>query len=60
MPETPECIEGRLIDLTDVDLSDPMSVDQALLAESLRHALCCVGGPSEAIAGYITSGDCTK
>lgn len=55
MAETPECIEGRLVDLTGVDLSDPVSIDRTLLTESLQHALECVGEPGEAIAGYQTS-----
>ncbi len=57
MAETSEYIEGRLVDLTDVDLSDPVSIDRALLAVSLRHVLGCVGGPGEAIAGYQTSAE---
>jgi len=59
MTETPEYIEGCLIDLTDVDLSDPATINQTLLAESLVHALRCVGGPGEAIAGYNTSAECS-
>jgi hypothetical protein len=58
MTETPECIEGRLIDLIDADLSDLTSIDPALLAESLLYALRCVGGPGEAIAGFQTSAEC--